>query len=145
MAGKPRREGYLLIDHTFSPGITPEQLHAVGMPGPAVGADKKGEFATLTCGHCCMVLIKNPLRTRDRSHCHKCDSYICDGCGAAMAASGVCISLDKLFDFVQEENSKLEEQGIAVTQLPDLSPLYSTVSVSVPPTSLDTSRPNKGE
>lgn len=127
-----KRQGYLLIDHTFSPGITPEMLHAVGVGGPAVGADRKGEFATVTCSHCCAVVVLNPLRTRDRSYCAKCDAYICDGCGAAMAASGVCVSIDRLFDFVQMQNAALEAKGVPVVGLPDLSPLYNNVSVVVP-------------
>lgn len=131
MAGRPRRQGYLLIDHTFSPGVTPEMLHAAGIDAPAVGADKKGEFSTYTCSHCCAVVIINPLRRRDRAYCAKCDHNICDGCGAAMAATGVCVSVDKLFDFVQDSNARLEEQGIAVTGLPDLSPLLTTVKVAL--------------
>lgn len=131
---KPRREGYLLVDHTFSPGITPEQLHAAGIQGPAVGADKKGEFSTLTCCHCNTVVILNPLRTRNRNYCAKCDQYVCDN----PACNAGCMNFDKLLDFVQESNAKLEERGIPVICLPDLSPLYNTVKVSVtdqPPTS----------
>lgn len=130
MAGKPRREGYLLIDHTFSPGITPEQMHAAGLnPAMAVGADKKGEFATLTCGHCCDIVIVNPGRTRERAYCDRCPGYICDACGAAMAITGKCVSIDRLLDFVQDENAKTEDRGLIVSGLPDLSPLLTTVSI----------------
>jgi hypothetical protein len=131
MPGKPRREGYLLVDHSFSPGITAEELHAAGLPGPAVGPDKKGEFSTLTCSHCNGIVILNPLRTRDRHYCPKCDSYVCDGCAAIMAKSGVCDNFTRLLDYVQESNARMEEHGLIVTGLPDLSPLLTTVTVPV--------------
>jgi|HubBroStandDraft_4_1064222.scaffolds.fasta_scaffold00029_84 hypothetical protein len=127
-----KREGYLLIDHTFSPGLTPEMLHAAGIAGPAVGADKRGEFATVTCAHCSSCVILNPLRTRAREYCPRCDAYVCDVCAVAMAQTGVCCSIDKLLDFVQEHNSRLEDKGIPVTCLPNLSPLLTKVSLTVP-------------
>lgn len=137
MAGKPRREGYLLIDHTFSPGITPEQLYAAGLSGLAVGADEKGEFATVTCCHCNTIVILNPLRTRNRNYCYKCDQYVCDN----PACNVGCLNFDKLLDFVQDMNARTEDRGLVVSGLPDLSKLYSTITVS---TSL-TNPPNKGE
>lgn len=66
MATKARHEGYLLIDHTDSPGAGP-------IPG-----GQKFEAATVTCSHCCRVVILNPNRVRARSYCAKCDHYICD-------------------------------------------------------------------
>lgn len=123
---KPRREGYLLIDHTFSPGLTPEELHAAGVKAPAVGADRKGEFATVTCCHCNVVVILNPLRTRARGYCPKCDAYVCDNPGCGLE----CRNFEKLLDFVQDANARSEDRGIPVVTLPDLTPLYTTVRVS---------------
>jgi hypothetical protein len=39
---------------------------------------------TLTCAHCNTVVLLNPARTRERAHCRRCSSYICDrpGCRA---------------------------------------------------------------
>ena len=131
MAGKPRREGYLLIDHMFSPGVTPEMLHAAGVGGPAVGADTKGEFPTITCCHCCAIVVLNPLRKRARGYCSKCDAYHCDNPACGLE----CRNFDKMLDFVQDNNAKLEDRGIPVTCLPDLSPLLSKVSISIPKSS----------
>lgn len=133
---KPRREGYLLIDHKFSPGITPEQAaHAAAISGravPVVGKDTLWESATVTCLHCNAVVILNPNRTRPRHYCAKCDGYICDGCDALAAQYG-CRPFEKLLDYIQAENGKAEDQGEVLTSLPDLSPLYSTVHVFVNP------------
>lgn len=84
--------------------MTPEVVHHAGLP-PGAG---RGVFeaATYTCTHCCRVVVINPIRTRDRVWCAKCDRYICDDCGAAMAASGVCRPFSKVVDEVQELASK---------------------------------------
>lgn len=128
MAGKPRRFGELLIDHTFSPGITQEMLHAAGVNGIAVGADRKAELPTLTCCHCGAIVVLNPLRTRARGYCPKCDAYHCDtpACGLE------CRNFEKMLDFVQDANARAEDRGLIVSGLPDLSPLYSKVSVCTP-------------
>jgi hypothetical protein len=130
---KPRRFGELLIDHTFSPGLTPEMVLAAGLDPrsvPAVGADKKGEFATVTCCHCNTIVILNPERTRARGYCPKCDAYCCDchGCSPEFCNGG----FDKLLDFVQEQNAKMVDRGLIVDRLPDLTPLYASMSASVP-------------
>lgn len=36
------------------------------------------EVPTLTCCHCNVQVIVNPLRTRERNHCRKCHAYVCD-------------------------------------------------------------------
>jgi hypothetical protein len=54
------------------------------------------EAATLTCAHCgnawngcgTSVVIKNPLRTREREYCRLCDHYICDFCGIERQQTG---------------------------------------------------------
>ena len=42
------------------------------------------ELTTLTCAHCNRVVVLNPERTRERSHCWRCNAYVCDsvGCNA---------------------------------------------------------------
>lgn len=96
MGSKLSKEGYLLVDHRESPGISEETAHAAGLP---VGAGKGVfEAPTYTCSHCCRVVVLNPLRNRDRAWCWSCDRYICDWCGAAMAASGKCQSIEKIAD-----------------------------------------------
>lgn len=75
MGSLRRHEGYLLIDHSSSPGTA------------GVGEGQVFEAATLTCAHCQRVLLVNPDRTRTRCYCAPCDHYICDPCGAVAATS----------------------------------------------------------
>lgn len=77
------REGYLMIDHRASPGIPEDIARQVGMDPKYAGEGKLLEAATLTCNHCKCVLMKNPLRVRERAACVKCGGhYICDICHA---------------------------------------------------------------
>lgn len=66
MASLARHEGYLLIDHRFSPG-TPEVPEGTYVERP-----------TLTCCHCNRIVVLNMARTRPRGYCAKCDHYTCD-------------------------------------------------------------------
>ncbi len=75
-----RREGYLLIDHSASPGIPADIAIKLGLNPKEVGEGKKMERATVPCKHCGGHVVKNPKRTRPRSYCRLCDHYICDGC-----------------------------------------------------------------
>ena len=69
------KEGYLLIDHSSTIGLD-------GRRGTRL------ELPIYTCSHCQMGVLVNPLRTRDRAYCPKCDHVICDNCEAARVASG---------------------------------------------------------
>lgn len=82
-----KKEGYLFIDHTFSPGLPEDMARMSGMDPNLVREGKRLEAATLTCSHCKCVVIKNPLRISERSHCFKCNHYICDICAKAAWAS----------------------------------------------------------
>ena len=84
---KRSHEGYLLIDHSESPGITEEDNKKAGIVAPVIKEGSKAEFPTYTCPHCNGVVVINPARTRARSYCQKCDHYMCDACGAAQALS----------------------------------------------------------
>lgn len=79
MSSKRRQEGYLLVDHRESPGV-PFNPAMVGKPGAPVlvGHSRQFESATVTCCHCQVIVVLNPLRTRPRGHCQKCDQYTCD-------------------------------------------------------------------
>lgn len=105
MNSKKRNEGYLLIDHSQSPGVSEELLQQSGIPGAAVGPGKVFEAATITCSHCQTMVILNPLRTRARNYCAKCDHYICDnpGCNAE------CLPMSKVLDDLQ--NAALHQIG----------------------------------
>lgn len=77
------REGYFLIDHRASPGITLEDAKRLGLTGPIVGEGQVLEAPTFTCAHCQGIVIMNPDRKRERAHCRKCNARVCDLCGAA--------------------------------------------------------------
>lgn len=91
------REGYLLFDHQASPGIPRPLVERTGL-AHQFGEGKRLELATLTCGHCKTVSIKNPLRIRERGHCFKCHHYVCDVCAGALKAGGVCRPWDQVVD-----------------------------------------------
>ena len=104
MPGKRAKEGYLLIDHRDSPGLPPEMVLPLGLD-PNAGRGRF-ESATVTCCHCGTVVILNPLRTRARGHCWKCDAYVCDN----PACSRECRPLAQQFD-------ELEKQALAGAHL----------------------------
>jgi hypothetical protein len=98
-------EGYLIVDHSASPGITPDELHAVGLdPTLAVPEGRRLEAATNTCAHCGTVVIKNPFRIRPRGNCRKCNRFICD----KPECNFECTPLDKTFDYLQEQAFRKE-------------------------------------
>lgn len=74
------KEGELMIDHRASPGLTEDQARLFGYDPTAVKEGKLFEAATMTCGHCGTIVIRNPGRTRERGFCPKCSHYICDQC-----------------------------------------------------------------
>lgn len=76
-----QREGYLLIDHRFSPGLPEELAASLGFDPKMAKEGRMLEAATVACKHCKIVVVKNPLRTRERASCAKCGyKYICDTC-----------------------------------------------------------------
>ena len=101
--------GYLQIDHTNSPGLTPADVAC--LPGTvAVGAGEVYERDTLQCTHCQRMIKLHPLRTRDRGYCPKCDHYICDPCEEIRKNSGACVPMAKVFDRVQAHAEKFAGQ-----------------------------------
>jgi len=101
MRSKRSQEGYLLIDHRNSPGIPDELAVPIGMP-PGVGRGVQ-EMATTTCSHCQAIVIMNPLRTRERAYCPKCDHYVCDRCHAVRVATGECKTWNQRIEEAHEE------------------------------------------
>jgi hypothetical protein len=75
------QEGYLLVDHRNSPGITQADLLTVPEPMRQQFMATTGVFEspTMRCSHCGTMVVLNPQRTRARGYCAKCDHYICDG------------------------------------------------------------------
>jgi len=97
---KRKREGVLIVDHTFSPGISEAEAAKMRSYGHAnilaVPEGTQLEIGTLTCAHCGTVVIKNPKRIRERGRCSKCDHFICDPCEAL----GDCRPIQALADAV---------------------------------------------
>lgn len=117
MRRQASKQGYLLIDHRASPGLTAEDMIRGGMdPTLAVGEGKMLEAATLTCGHCQGTVIKNPNRKRERAYCAKCTDYICDKCHGI----GGCYTLEAV---VQDHLGSDKPDNIFL-----LSPLLRTVA-----------------
>lgn len=94
MSSKKKQEGYLLIDNRFGPGVDAEFIKKTGKDAPVVGEGMTYESATVTCAHCQTVVILNPLRTRERGYCRKCDHYICDN----PICNQECIPFKKIID-----------------------------------------------
>ena len=38
----------------------------------------ESEVPMMVCAHCNYQVVLNPERKRPRSHCRKCDAYVCD-------------------------------------------------------------------
>lgn len=89
--------GYLIVDHTNSPGLRPQDVAHV--PGaPAVGEGEVFERDFLVCSHCERMIVLNPLRTRDRGYCQKCHAFICDGCEDLRVRTGACVPMKQVLD-----------------------------------------------
>lgn len=84
-------EGEVVIDHRNSPGISKQDIAAVGLD-PSRFPDLRGgtlyEAPTISCTHCQRIVVLNPLRTRPRNYCGHCDHYICDNPNCILMASG---------------------------------------------------------
>lgn len=76
-----RGRGYLVVDHRFSPGLPENVAREAGYDPNLTREGKLYEIDTLTCSHCKVVVVPNPLRKLERSKCAKCGwHYICDVC-----------------------------------------------------------------
>ena len=78
--------GYLIVDHSASPGLPEWFARRNGYDPDLTREGKVFEADTYGCPHCGGVVIKNPLRTRPRELCLKCNTFICDTCAAVMCA-----------------------------------------------------------
>lgn len=91
--------GYLIIDHSNSPGIDPIDVPIrLRNSTPIVGEGKIFESEALNCSHCQRVIILNQKRTRERAVCLYCYHYVCDECNTIMRAAGQCIPFKKILD-----------------------------------------------
>ena len=97
MFSKREAEGYLLVDHTDSPGISAEQAASVRSHLVVPGGTKL-ETATYNCTNCERMIVLNPLRTRERFYCQKCDGYHCDDCALITKVTGICKTMKQVVE-----------------------------------------------
>ncbi len=109
MSSKRSHEGYLMIDNRVNDGVSAEVIHKLGLP-PGAGMGMF-EAPTITCSHCQAVVVINPLRNRERAYCSKCDHYLCDTCGAQLAATGVCRPFKQIIEEEQERATRQQQAG----------------------------------
>ena|SRR5437899_5182779 len=100
--------GYLVIDHTNSPGVTEEALRKAGVSGPGVPSGQLFEADTYTCPHCQRIVIKNPLRKRPRKVCNKCMQVVCDQGGCLIE----CVPFKQIAETVLEGGVKIIQRGM---------------------------------
>lgn len=138
--------GYLVIDHSASPGLTAEECARAGRPLDAAGTTRF-ESDVIGCGHCPLLLIvnpgsgilediaglpsnvpimlANPHRTRARGWCPHCSRYLCDGCDVKYRADSMCRDIKRVVDNIQEQAFKdMNLKEHCVVYSPDIvSPL----------------------
>jgi len=101
--------GYLQVDHTNSPGLSPADVAHV--PGAmAVPGGTVLERDVQQCSHCQRAVVLHPLRTRDRGYCLKCNHYICDQCETIRVATGACVPFKQVLDRAAEITEKFAGQ-----------------------------------
>jgi hypothetical protein len=103
------QEGYLMIDHRQSPGVSDEAMVQLGLP-PGSG---RGLFetATYTCSHCQAVVFMHPNRQRERAYCCHCEHRLCDACGARAEAGAKCQPLRYMINEILEQAERQAESG----------------------------------
>lgn len=91
------QEGYLSIDHRYSPGLPQGFGFIPGKPLPATapsGAHVEGP--TYTCSHCGTVVWMNPQRTRPHEYCARCDHYVCPSLACTRECRPLKLIVDRL-------------------------------------------------
>lgn len=110
--------GYMIIDHSNSPGLKPSDVAHI--PGAkAVGEGQVYERDVLMCSHCQRAIVLNPLRVRDRGYCGKCNHYVCDSCETIRVRTNECVPMVKLIDQAQSIAEKYVGQPDHPANRPD--------------------------
>lgn len=92
MTSKRAREGYICVDHRWSPGLPDDVAASVDMLG--YNRDLY-ESAVARCNHCEAQVVLNPKRSRERGYCRRCDSYLCDACEFERTRTLQCVPFEK--------------------------------------------------
>lgn len=92
-----RSEGYLLIDHSNSPGIPEALARKWAAQGTVVKPGTgKLEAGSYTCVHCQVIVVKNPRRTRPREVCRKCMAVVCDRASCVLECQPFDVLVEKV-------------------------------------------------
>lgn len=59
------------------------------------------ERPVVTCAHCQRQIALQPLRTRDRFECPRCDKYLCDPCAVLYRKTDECANFKRHLDQVE--------------------------------------------
>ena len=97
-----REGGLMVVDHRNSPGISEEQMRALGLHHPGFAAGSFLEVPTKKCTDCQRIVLMNPKRIRERATCKTCGGYICDECAAKQYLGEPC------------RNPAIREKGINI-------------------------------
>jgi hypothetical protein len=126
MTSKRSHEGYFLLDHSNSPGVSDADMVKHGLP-TGYGR-KKFESATFTCNHCervVAIVYKGLTRHRDCAWCKKCDHYLCDDCGTALHKTGVCYPFKAMIE-------DLRNKHVQTGRVPSPSEVFQSPTIVVP-------------
>jgi hypothetical protein len=93
---------------------TPRKYEGYFLRDERVSGGGFHECATYTCSHCQGVVMVDPLRTRERAFCQKCNHRLCDRCGVVFAQTLVCKTVTQVIEEMQERAVRSEPQPIVV-------------------------------
>jgi len=114
VSSERRYEGYLMLDHHESPGVSDETIKQINGNTNAKLPTGAGhglfELATFSCSHCPNVVYIHPLRNRPRGHCFTCHKRLCDSCDEKKALGLKCKTYKQQMDELQELGFLIEEQ-----------------------------------
>jgi len=117
---KTSNDGELYLDHRASPGLPPAMARQLGYDPSQVGEGKLFEAATIMCEHCHRIVVKNPLRERERAFCMQCSgAYICDLCDDERRKPDyVHMPFKKIVDLVATGRATLVSLGVRPVLIP---------------------------
>jgi len=124
-----KNEGYLLIDHQASPGLTPEDFAKVGITAAGLaklgldinefGEGKRLERASKKCCHCGNIVYLHAERIRARNFCRTCPAghdYVCD----RPECHFDCRPFRKKLEKIAEDRIKAEQMQRADPSIPSI-------------------------
>ena len=90
---------------------TPRKYEGYFMRDDRASGGTLFECATYTCSHCQAIVMVDPLRTRPRAFCIKCNHRLCDRCGAVLAQTQICKTVNQAIEEMQERAARVAPQS----------------------------------